>query len=235
MSELHYLSYGNSDARGVLIAFREGIKYKVRAQYVHNNGRYIVLDTFADHNPVILVNYYAPDIETDQMKVLDEITHIFDKIEISENTTFIWGGDFNLVFDINLDADMGSPKLKVKSVSKLLSIMLENDLCDINRISNPQEKRFTWRRKTPFKQRRLDFFLVSDMLQDNIKTVDIIPLVQSDHSAIILKIVPTSECARGRAYWKFNSSLTQDKHFTESLKTEIQAFAREGSSLADPL
>ena len=79
------------------------------------------------------------------------------------------------------------------------------------------------------------FFLVSDMLQDNIRTVDIIPSVQSDHSAIILKLFPASECARGRAYWKFNSSLTQDKHFTESLKTEIQVFAREGSSLADPL
>ena len=50
------------------------------------------------------------------MKVLDEITHIFDRIEISENTTFIWGGDFNLVFDINLDADRGLPKLNVKSV-----------------------------------------------------------------------------------------------------------------------
>ena len=74
--------------------------------------------------------------------------------------------------------------------------MSENDLCDIYRIRNPQEKRFTWRRKTLFKQKRLDFFLVSDMLQDNIRTVDIIPSVQSDHSAIILKIVPTSECAR---------------------------------------
>ena len=41
------------------------------------------------------------------MKILDEITHIFDKIETSENTTFIWGGDFNLFFDINLDVDGG--------------------------------------------------------------------------------------------------------------------------------
>ena len=107
---------------------------------------------------MILVSYYDPNVETDQMKVLDEITHIFDKIEISENTTFIWGSDFNLFFDINLGADGSSPKLKVKSVSKLLSMMLENDLCDIYRIRNPQEKCFTWRRKTPFKQRRLDFF-----------------------------------------------------------------------------
>ena len=167
-------SHGKSDARGFLVAFQEGLKYKVRAQYVDDNGRYIVLDAPFDNNPVILVNYYAPNVETDQMKVLHEITHIFDKIEISENTTFIWGGDFNLFSDINLDADGGSSKLKVKLVSKLLSMMLENDLCDIYRIRNPQEKRFTWRSKTPFKQRRLDFFLVSDMLQDNIRTVGII-------------------------------------------------------------
>ena len=167
------------------------------------------------------------------MKVPDDITHIFDKINISENTTFIWGGDFHLFFDINLDADGGSPKLKVKSVSKLLSMMSENYLCHIYRIRNPQEKCFTWRRKTPFKQRRLDFFLLPDMLQGNIRTADIIPSVQSDHSSIILKLCPTSECPRGRAYLKFNSSLTQ--HFTESLETEIQTFAREGSSLAAPI
>ena len=82
-------AHGKSDATGVLVAFREGVKYKVRAQYVRYNGRYIVLDALIDNNPVILVNYYAPNVDTDQMKVLDEVTHIFDKTEISENTTFI--------------------------------------------------------------------------------------------------------------------------------------------------
>ena len=124
-------SHCKSDARGVLVAFREELKYKIRAQYVDDNGRYIVLDALFDNNPVILVNYYAPNVATDQMKVLDDITHIFDKIEISENTTFIWGEDFSLFFDINLDADGGLPKLKVESVSKLVSMMSENDLCDI--------------------------------------------------------------------------------------------------------
>ena len=65
---------------------------------------------------MILVNYYVPNIENNQMKVLDEITYIFDKLEISENTTFIWGSDFNLFFDINLDTDGSLPKLKVKRV-----------------------------------------------------------------------------------------------------------------------
>ena len=107
------------------------------------NARYIVLDMLIDNNSVILVNYYAPNVEPEQLKVLDELAHIFNQLQTSENTTIIWGGDFNLFFDVHLDAEGGSPKLKIKSLSKLLSMMSENDLCDIYRIRNPEAKRFT--------------------------------------------------------------------------------------------
>ena len=108
----------------------------------------IVLYALIDNNSVILVNCYTQNKETDQLKVPYEITHIIlNKTEISENTTFIWGSDF----DINLDTEVGLPELNIKSVSKLLSMMSEND-------RNPQEKCLTWQRKTPFKQRRLGFF-----------------------------------------------------------------------------
>ena len=151
-------SHRKSDARGVLIGFREALKYKIKARYVGKNGRYIVLDVLIDNNPVILVNYYAPNVESEQLKVLDELGHIFNQLQISEHTKFIWGGDFNLFFDVDLDAEGGSPKLKIKSLSKLLSMMSENDFCNIYRIRNPEAKCFTCRRKSPFKQRRLDFF-----------------------------------------------------------------------------
>ena len=72
---------------------------------VYNNGGYIVLDALTDNNPVMLVSYYAPNVETDQMKVLDEITHIFNKLEISKNTTIIWGSDFKL-FKLMLKGDI---------------------------------------------------------------------------------------------------------------------------------
>ena len=49
------------------------------------------------------------------------------------------GGGFNLYFDIALETDGGNPKLKIKSLSKLLAMMQENDLCDIYRIRNPDE------------------------------------------------------------------------------------------------
>ena len=141
-------------------------------QYVDDGGRFIVLNTLIEGSPVVLINHYAPDEEKDQLKVLDELNHILDNIDISEDTVFAWVGDFNFIFDIQLDTEGGSNKLKLKSICKVSSIMSENDLCDINRIRNPETKRFTGRRKTPFKQRRLDSFLISDCLQEPVQTTE---------------------------------------------------------------
>ena len=88
-------------------------------------------------------------------------------------------------------------------------------------IESPDSRRFTWRRKSPFKQRRLNFFLVSDCLQDNIESVEIIPSVGTDHSCLLKKLKPTYEDASGRSYWKFNNLLTQDRHFVSFLKARF--------------
>ena len=65
--------------------------------------------------------------------------------------------------------------------------------------------------------------------------IDIIPSIASDHSAIILKLRPTYEGNRGRSYWKFNSSLTEDRQFVNSLKNEIPVFEKEVCFLTDPI
>ena len=89
--------------------------------------------------------------------------------------------------------------------------MSENDLCDIYRVRNPDTVLFTCHRKTPFKRRRLDLFLISDSLQENIVLVDIIPSVQSDHSVVKIKLRSSKENARGPSHWKFNNSLVNDR------------------------
>ena len=76
---------------------------------------------------------------------------------------------------------------------------------------------------------------MSDSLQESIETIDIIPSVASDHSAIILKLRPTYEGNRGRSYWKFNSSITEDRQFVNSLKNEIPLFEKEAFFLIDPI
>ena len=214
-------SHGKSDARGVLIAFHKSLKYKIIEKHIDSNGRFVVLNSLIDSDPIILANYYTPCKEPDQLKILEELNRIFDQLQVKEDTQFIWGGYFNVVFDTVLDADGGSPKLKLKSVSKLLSIMLENDLCDIYRVRNPDTVRFTWHRKTSFKQRRLDLFLISDSLQENIELVDIIPSVESDHSVVKIKLCSSKENARGPSHWKLNNSLVNDRQFVDLLRAEI--------------
>ena len=227
-------SHGKSDARGVLIAFREEMKYKIVSKHIDNDGRYIILNVLIDNNHIGLVNYHAPNNEAEQVKILEELNHIFDTFDNHEDTKYIWGADFNMILNTHLDADGGSPAIKIKSTAKLLSMTSDNDLCDIFHIRNPETRRYTWRRKTPFKQRRSDFFLVSDSIQENVQLVDIIPSVGSDHSAIKIILYSLRENSRGRSYWKFKSSLVEDKSFVESLKKEISDFVKQASTLQNP-
>ena len=134
--------------------------------------------------------YYAPNDESTQVQALSEICDIIDRMELERDMTIVWGGDFNLFFDSFLDADGGNPQLKMNSLTKLLSIMSERDLCDLFRVRNPDTRRFTWRRKNSFLQRRLDYFLVSEYSQEQIDIFDIISSVQSDHSALKMKFSP---------------------------------------------
>ena len=182
-------AHDTSNSRGTLIAFREGLKYIVISGHQNDNGRYVILKVEIQSSPIILINYYAPNEERQQVQVFTEISDILEKMELEEDTQLIWGGDFNSFFDCKLDADGGNPKLKIQSITILVSMMSENDLCDIFRVRNPEMKLYTWRRKTPFKQRRLDYFLISNQLQDQIDQVDIISSIQSDHSTLKLRVL----------------------------------------------
>ena len=52
----------------------------------------------------------------------------------------IWGGDFNFLFDIDLEASGGNPRLKIWSIETIREIMIDLDLCDIWRVRNPDTK-----------------------------------------------------------------------------------------------
>ena len=62
--------------------------------------------------------------------------------------------------------------------------MLEYNLIDIWRLRNPDKRQFTWRKRNPIIQGRIDFWVVSDDLQDDVKKTEIIPAIETDHLAI---------------------------------------------------
>ena len=65
------LSHGSSNKKGVLIAFRYGLEYKLLSpEIVDDDGRYIMLHIEIQGSPYILLNYNGPNNKLNQIKVL---------------------------------------------------------------------------------------------------------------------------------------------------------------------
>ena len=90
-------------------------------------------------------------------------------------------------------------------------------------------------KKNPSKQRCLDYFFISDTLQDIVERIEIIPSVQSDHSTLCLKFSPINEINKGPSHWKFNNCLVYDKNFVRMMKTEIPKFCYESLGIKDAM
>ena len=129
----------------------------------------------------------------------------------------------------------GTPSLKFNYLKQRQSLMVDYDLSDIWRARNPTFRQLTWRQTNPVKLGQLDFFLISNSLQFDVRLCKFLSPIQSDHSPIVLKI---SSCAksdiRGRGYWKFNNSLTEDPLFVESLQNEIRTVSCNLKDEQDP-
>ena len=160
--------------------------------------------------------------------------HIFTLLEVNNFfCDIIIGGDFNEILNPELDGLGGKPKLKesVKTINQIRSLF---DLIDIWRVRNPDVKRFSWRQKNPVIQRRLDFWLISSSIQDDIESTDIIPAIKSDHSAITLSINGIEEQHHGPSFWKFNASLIDDENFVSLIRDKYCTWIEEGKEIDDP-
>ena len=129
--------------------------------------------------------------EQEQVSTWEKMNLTLQTFDDLENKIIILGGDFNQFLDSVLEAKGGSPVLKISSVSKLIEIKEKYNLCDIWRIRNTKEKRFTFRQKhrSGFLQRRLRLFFVSNILQESIKDMEILPALSSYHSPILFSLV----------------------------------------------
>ena len=108
---------------------------------------YWYLKCIIEDSPYLHINFYNANRQNEQLKALQNLNDIISGIQLESDTRFIFGGDFNIIYDVKLDADGGSPSLKLSSISKLESIKEYLDICDIFRIRFPDKRRFTYRSK----------------------------------------------------------------------------------------
>ena len=85
---------------------------------------------------------------------------------------------------------------------------------------HPSLKRYTWRRKNPLKQSRLDLFLVTESIINSVKSSKIETGYKSDHSMVTL-LLAMDNFEHGRPLWKHNSSLLTDIEYLKTINSKI--------------
>jgi hypothetical protein len=130
------------------------------------------------------------------------------------------GGDFNLILDKELDSMNYKNHNNPKATAEVLKLTNILNLKDIFRDNHPDLKRYTWRRKNPVKQARLDFFLISESLQHMVPSINHENSYRSDHSPVVL-FCKLNEFKKGKGFWKFNNSLLGDKDYVKLIKEKI--------------
>ena len=210
-----YFSSYKSNARGIAILFAKDFEYKVHNSISDPNGNFLLLDLTVHNNRFTLASIYGPNTDNP-----DFFKTVSEKIAELENKTVIWCGDFNLVLNPQLDYKNYKTINNKNAREKLLDIINEEHLIDPYRDAHPELKRYTWRRKQPLQQARLDFFLVTEDLLTSIKKCKIENSYRSDHSPVTLSLSFT-EFIKGKPLWKFNNSLLNDIQYINTINKKI--------------
>ena len=140
-------------------------------------------------NDFLLINLYNTNKESEQLNTLLTLCNLLDDITDLHCKNIILG-DFNIFFSLTYKARGGNQKMKNKSVAKFIHIKESLGLCGIWRVRNQKKKRYTFRKQhvTGFIKRRLDYFLVSNHLQESINKTKILTTLSTDHSPIFFSL-----------------------------------------------
>ena len=228
-----FFSHGESNKKGVAILINNKLDYKIIEKIVDPEGRFLVLNITVDDTNFLLINFYAPtkNNEGEQIEYLDKLRSILEN-KLDQN--IILGGDFNTVLNPEVDKKGGSQyNTPIRYTQKLETFMSDFELCDIWRVKNPNSKKYTWRKRNPLIQCRLDFWLISEFLTGNVSNTSIDPSIKSDHSKITLSITGTQFNKRGPGFWKFNSELLTDKDYVSIVKKVLLECDEKYGSLDD--
>ena len=205
----------NTHSRGVAILFNNTFDFKAEVIDTDPQGNYIIINLKTMEQEFTLINIYGPNRDSPEFYL-----KIKQKIEELNLTNIIWGGDWNLVINPNLDYHNYKNINNKKAQEKVIETMGEMNLVDVWREINPELLQYTWRRVRPLQQSRLDFFLISETLLPFVKDSKILHGYRSDHSFISMKFEFKKD-EKKRSYWKFNSSLLKEPDCIKGIKETI--------------
>lgn len=213
-----FFSHGTTAARGVAILIHKSLNGKIEHVIRDTNGRMLGISIEILDRSYLFVSIYAPNV--DDVKNFKDIFYDIYQIPVDLK---VLTGDFNTVLNINKDLKGGKGCSNSKTRLFLNEFIEENELIDIWRLLHPNEFRATFEKRKPIiLKERIDYILVSEALQQNVISADIVNTTISDHAAVTIEIKFTA-FKPGKGYWKLNNSLLEDQLCVSGMVKAIES------------
>ncbi len=216
-------SFGNSNARGVSIMFRQGLNVKVNEVKKDSDGRKLLISADIHETSYAFTCVYAPthDRVNEQCTFFRRLRNWLSK-SCQPGAIHVIGGDLNIPLNPGIDRT-GVSNVNKKVTKQVAAICKSLKVTDIWRLKHPSTKQYTYRSNTM--SSRIDYWLVSDHIGEHL-TCDIRPSVRTDHNAVSLKIqLPNAK--RGPGSWKLNSSFLNDGEYKTKILEVLDATKHE--------
>ena len=215
------LSHGSCNSHGVAILLKRGVDFSVQAKILDPLGHFIILKAEIADTTYVLINIYAPNKDKEIVKFFKDLTAVLKKENLDTEENVIVEGDFNCPINPVIDKKGGSLTPR-KSVVDSIGYFQDNfDLIDIHvwRVKNPGVKSFTWSQKSPRIFCRLDYWLISNILQDLVISTDICLAIKTDHAAIIIEVGPKDNQVKGPGLWKMNCAILEEELYIDEAQS----------------
>ena len=97
-------SQGTLHSTGVCTCFGYNLEHKVIKVISDAEERYIIVNMEIQGSPYVLVNCYAPNTETGQIKTFQDLANHLSDLDADPEHKYIFGGEWNLIFNATLDS-----------------------------------------------------------------------------------------------------------------------------------
>ena len=210
-------SHGTSSQRGVAILIKRSADILPVNEIKDEHGRLIIIEIPLINHNIAIANIYGPNEDSPAF-----FQKLISHIDSLNSTEFIFGGDWNVTQTFELDRFGSKNDYGQKSRELIHTWMDEINLTDIWRLKNPNTKRYTLIRKRPHPHgSRLDYFIISSSLINNVTSTDIGVKILSDHAPINLEIL-VNKSDRGKGYFKLNTSHLKLPEYVQLINETIE-------------
>jgi len=151
-------------------------------------------------------------------------------------------GDFNIIFDSELDSFSTTPRIYSSPREALLELLFELGVTDAFRWLRPEERTYSFspgqgsdtRQKDgkPITYNRIDYIFVPDKAVGEISEANYLPKRCSDHRAVTASFGGIQDQGRTRGLWRHNDLLNTDPEFIQGATERVRQAMEEAESLS---